>query len=95
MVTSASCGICGTESIDQLLTSAAPLLLDAYGLLVSGRVSFEIIQKAAIAGIAFIAAVGAPSSLAVVTADRFGATLVGFVRDGKANVYTHEHRVAM
>ncbi|MFA5775460.1 MAG: formate dehydrogenase accessory sulfurtransferase FdhD, partial [Ilumatobacteraceae bacterium] len=59
------------------------------------RVSFEIIQKAAIAGIAFIAAVGAPSNLAVETAERFNMTVVGFVRDGKANVYTHEHRVSL
>lgn len=166
MVTSASCGICGIESIDKLLTSASPLSLDSgpvvtsevlvglpnalrkaqptfdrtgglhavglfdslgnmkvvredigrhnavdkvvghcvldhsvplitHGLLVSGRVSFEIIQKAAIAGVAFIAAVGAPSNLAVETADRFGITLAGFVRDGKANVYTHQHRVVM
>lgn len=164
MVTSASCGICGIESIDQLLTSASPLSVESgptltakvlvglpdslrkaqptfdrtgglhavglfdshgdmkvvredigrhnavdkvighcvldnsvpltkFGLLVSGRVSFEIIQKAAIAGIAFIAAVGAPSNLAVETADRFGITVVGFVREGKANVYTHDHRV--
>jgi FdhD protein len=166
MVTSASCGICGIESIDQLLTSASPLSLDSgpilsaevlvglpgelrkaqptfdrtgglhavglfdadgkvkvvredigrhnavdkvighcvlehlvpvttFGLLVSGRVSFEIIQKSAIAGIAFIAAVGAPSNLAVETADRFGITLAGFVRGGTANVYTHGHRVSM
>lgn len=164
MVTSASCGICGIESIDQLLTSASPLAHDSgpvvtaevlvglpdalrkaqptfdrtgglhavglfddqgkmkvvredigrhnavdkvvghcvldrcvpltlHGMLLSGRVSFEIIQKGAIAGIAFIAAVGAPSNLAVKTADRFGITLVGFVRDGKANIYTHPHRV--
>jgi len=166
MVTSASCGICGTESIDQLLTSTSPLAandgpvlssavllgvadavrksqptfdrtgglhasalfdangtislvredigrhnavdkvvgravldrtlpLTAYGLFCSGRLSFEIIQKAAMARIAFIVAVGAPSSLAVQTAERLGITTVGFLRDGKANVYTHPHRVAV
>jgi FdhD protein len=164
MVTSASCGICGTESIDQLLQatepvgkesgpfiSAATLMsisdairsaqptfdrtgglhaaalfdehgvvsvvredigrhnavdkvigasvmaktvpLTRHGMFCSGRLSFEIIQKAAIARIAFIAAVGAPSSLAVQTADVLGITLVGFLRDGKANVYTHDYRV--
>lgn len=166
MVTSASCGICGTESIDQLLTSTSPLDADvgpvmsadallgvadavrksqptfdrtgglhasalfgadgaitlvredigrhnavdkvvgrsvldktlpltAFGLFCSGRLSFEIIQKAAMARVAFIVAVGAPSSLAVHTADRLGITTVGFLRDGKANVYTHPHRVAV
>jgi FdhD protein len=164
MVTSASCGICGTTSIDQLaqitsridlavgpvITSAllislpdvirqaqptfdrtgglhAAGLVDAQGvafcvredigrhnavdkvigkavldgkmpianhvLVVSGRLSFEIIQKAAMAGIAFIAAVGAPSNLAVQTAEDLGITLVGFVRDGTANIYTHKHRI--
>jgi FdhD protein len=62
-------------------------------LLVSGRVSFEIVQKAAVAGIPILCAVSAPSSLAVEAADRLGQTVVGFLRGDRFNVYTHPERV--
>jgi FdhD protein len=62
-------------------------------LLVSGRVSFEIVQKAAVAGIPIVCAVSAPSDLAIRLADRLGVTLVGFLRDDGFNVYTHDGRI--
>jgi FdhD protein len=62
-------------------------------LMVSGRVSFEIIQKAAMAGIPIVCAVSAPSDLAVRLADRLGVTLVGFLRGDGFNVYTHDGRI--
>jgi FdhD protein len=62
-------------------------------LLVSGRVSFEIVQKAAMAGIPVIGAVSAPSSLAVQTADRLGITVAGFLRGDRFNLYSHPERV--
>jgi FdhD protein len=62
-------------------------------LLVSGRASFELVQKALRAGVSTLCAISAPSSLAVDVAERFGMTLVGFLRDDGFNVYANEHRV--
>ncbi|NDI19503.1 MAG: hypothetical protein EBY89_07060 [Actinobacteria bacterium] len=135
MVTSSSCGICGTESIDQLLTCTTPMaqdsgpVIDAATLLTvsdsarslqptfdrtgglhaaalfdaDGKVSIvredigrhnavdKVIGRSVLDGKVPLSS----SNLAVQTADALGMTLVGFLRDGRANVYTHAHRVRM
>ena len=75
----------------QVLAKAMPL--GQRMLMVSGRVSFEIIQKAAVAGIPIVCAVSAPSDLAIEAADRLGVTLVGFLRGDSFNVYAHDERI--
>ena len=75
----------------QVLAGAMPL--HDRILMVSGRVSFEIVQKAVVAGIPIVCAVSAPSDLAIETAERLGATLVGFLRGTGFNVYAHDARI--
>jgi FdhD protein len=79
--------------IGALLTDGG-LPAHGMGLLVSGRASFELMQKALVAGLPLLAAVGAPSSLAVQLAKEFDMTLIGFLRRGNFNVYAGGDRLA-
>lgn len=67
--------------------------LSDHMMLVSGRASFELVQKASMAGIPVLLAVGAPSSLAVEMAEEYGMTLIGFLKQDKFNIYTHPERI--
>jgi FdhD protein len=62
-------------------------------ILVSGRLSYELVQKTIMAGVPILAAIGAPSSLAVELAQHFGLTLIGFLRENQLNIYTHPQRI--
>jgi len=84
------------NALDKLVGSAflaKRLPLDRSVLLVSGRASYELVQKAVAARIPIVCAVSAPSSLAVDLARRFGVTLVGFLRGSRFNVYAHPDRI--
>ncbi len=86
------------NALDKLIGSfltSGPELLKSSILLLSGRISFELVQKAVRAGIPIIAAVGAPSSLAVDMARDFGVTLIGFLGEKKFNIYNAKQRVSI
>lgn len=84
------------NALDKLIGAAIKsdkIPLKEYGIILSGRCSFELIQKAHMAGISVIVSVGAPSSLAVELAEETGITLAGFIKDRKFNIYNDQGRI--
>ncbi len=86
------------NAVDKLIGAALqsnPEILTSSLILVSGRASFELIQKSLMAGIPLLAAVGAPSSLAIQMASEANMTVMGFVKNGRYNIYCHPERIAL
>ncbi len=86
------------NALDKLLGAeflAGRMRLSDRIVMASSRASFELVQKAIQAGVPILAAVGAPTSLAVMMAERFGLTLIGFVREDRLNIYTGRERIAL
>jgi FdhD protein len=84
------------NALDKLIGSffeTKSLPLDQFILLLSGRISFELVQKAAMSGVKCIVAIGAPSSLALKLAEEFDITLIGFLKENRFNVYSGMERI--
>ncbi len=85
------------NALDKLIghaLSKGQIPLNRQALMLSGRISFELVQKAAMAGVSLICAIGAPSSAAVHLAQTHGITLVGFLKKNSFNLYTHPERIS-
>jgi FdhD protein len=83
------------NAVDKVIGWALDARVDpaAHALFLSGRIGYELVQKAIVFGVPIVAAVSAPSSLAIELAERFNLALVGFVRGARCNVYAHGWRV--